>query len=418
MKTSRLAALALFAAFSVVFSGCKTLPKTKTVSNTGQALTPESGAALTFRTTDVPFGNAVAEKFKQQYGVTVTTQSGGQYDFQKAVLEGASGKGPDVFMSPNDNNLAGVQAGLFLPLDDQVVQQLNQSVSPVALKSVTVGKKVYGVPVSIETYVLFYNKKLVTGKPVSTFEELAKQAKAYNNTAQNKFWFLFDASSGSPIFTALSTYGFNLFGASGTDNDHPGFDTPAFEKGLEVLRAYHDVVPVSSTDLGNTDFLNTQFIKGNTAYLLDGPWDVKTFRDAGVDLGATTLPTYDGHQQRSFAFIQNAYVSAYSKYPKAAQLFAQSLVSADNAQLLYEKANKITSRKDISDVKGIANDPVLSTVVKAFNTSVPMPSVKRISYFWSITADVGPAVFDGKMTPKDGVARAEQEWKTFVQTES
>jgi arabinogalactan oligomer/maltooligosaccharide transport system substrate-binding protein len=435
MKLKKAVSLTLCMLLSLSFAGCKgnlptdpikeaaasgTTTSIATASSTSAELVPEKDAQLKFRTggpSDLDFAKVVAENFQKKYGVKVTVEQGGLSDPDKDVLNIPSGKGPDVFMYAHDKAIAAIQGGLIMPLNNTIANNLNQKINSVAMKTVTVSNKVYGVPVSIETYVLFYNKKLVKGTPISTYEQLAKEAKAYNDPAKNKFWFLFDASTGSPMFPMLSTYGFNLFGANGTDDDKPGFDTPEFEKGLEVLKSYHDIVPIKAMDLGNTDFLNTQFKDGNTGYIMSGPWDVKTFRDAGVDIGVVPMPTYDGHQEKSFAFVQNAHVSAYTKYPNAAQLFAQFLVTDESAELLYSKATKITSLKDISKVKGLVQDEVLTDIVKAFDKSVPMPSAKRMSDFWTIITDVGPSVFDGKMTPQQGAKKVQQEWTTALATE-
>ncbi len=392
-------------------------PKDTGTADEETVLTPEDGAVLKFRSGDKEFADAAAEKFREVYGVEVNTEEGGAYDFNKGVLEGATGEGPDVFMSPHDKTLEGIQAGIFLELEPSVVKKLKSEVSDVAMNTVTVGDKVYGVPVSIETYVMFYNKALVTGEPASAFEELKEEALEFNNEKENKFWFLTDVTTGSPLYPILSTYGFRLFGENGTDEDNPGFDTPEFEKGLEVLADYRSIMPISSGDLANTDFLANQFIEGKTAYLIGGPWNIKTFREAGVDFGITKLVTYDGQQQTPFAFVQNAHVSAYTKFPKAAQLFAEFLVSGEGAELLYTKASKITSRADAGEVEGLKEDKDLIDITKAFNESTPMPSAKRISYYWTISANIGPAVFDKKMTPKEGAEKAVNDWNAFLQTE-
>lgn len=382
-----------------------------------EELIPERGAELSFRTSDAEFAAAAAKLFEEKYGVKVHTEEGGLYDSQKIALEGPSGKGPDVFVSPHDKALESIQAGLFLKLDDQIVERLSDEVNPVALKTVTVDGGVYGVPVSIETNVMFYNKALVQGEPASTFEQIAEEAAAYNDPAANKFWYLMDVSQGSPIYPLLNVYGFNLFGPDGTDEDNPGFDTPEYEKGLEVLRRYHDLMPISAGDLANVDFLRHQFIDGQTAYLLGGPWDVKTFRDAGVDFGVTSLPTYDGKQQRPFAFVQNAHVSAYTQYPVAAQLFAEFLISSECAELLYAKAAKITSRADISTVAGLSDDEHLRRINEVFVNAVPMPSARRLSYYWTISSNVGQAVFNGEMTPAEGAQKSVEYWDAFLATE-
>lgn len=428
MNLKKITAFLLCSLVALPFAGCKKeLPPTttgassaaKSGSTASAALVPESGATLRFRTsgsTDVEFSKAVAANFKKKYGVTVNVEEGNQGENQKVVTEAQSGKGPDVLMLPHDKATECIKAGVFLQLDDSIVKELNSTIRPVALKSVTDNGKLYGVPVSMEAYVLFYNKKLVK-TPVTTFEQMKKEAQSFNNPKKNKFYFLFDASTASPVYPMLSTYGFMPFGKDGTDANNPGFNTTEFEKGLEVLKDYHNVVPIKSDDLGNTDFLRTRFEKGDAAYMMSGPWDVKTFRTAGVDLGAVPLPTYDGHTQKEFAFIQNAHVSAFTKYPKAAQLFAASLVSSESADLLYSKAARITCRTDVSKVNGFANDDVLKTISKAFDQAVPTPSIKRMDYYWTISNDVCAAVFNGSMTPQNGAKTAQKDFEDYVKQE-
>lgn len=430
MKLKRMIAFTLSVLMASSMAGCgKSLPQNaKTTSAAGSTaassatgeLKPESGAKLKFRTSSASqlnFAKALAKKFEAKYGVPVTAEDGSVYDQNKTNLEATSGKGPDVFMSPHDKTIENQRAGLLLKLDDRVATELKKDVSDVAMKTVTVDGGIYGVPVSIETYVMFYNKKLVKGSPATSYEQLMKESKSFNNAGQNKFWFLSHVSEGATMFPMLSAYGYKPFGENGTDNDKPDFDKPEFEKGLEVLKKYHDLMPAASGDLANWDFLTNQFVTGKTAYLISGPWNVKIFRDAKADFGVTSLPTYDGKKETSFAFVQNAQVSAYSKYPKAAQLFAQYMVSNEGAELLYSDASCITSRKDISQVKSLAQDEQLSAIVKCFNDSIPVPTAKRISYFWTICANVGPAVFDGQMTPKAAAAKAKSDWDSFLKAE-
>lgn len=426
MTLKRLTALLLCLAFAAPLAGCnKTLPadgtdSTAASSSASGPLTPEEGAHITFRTsgsTDIDWGKDMAQQFEAQYGVPVEVQEGGLSDTLNITTELPSGQGPDVLLCAHDK--VPEVMGVVMPLDDSIIQNVSQNVVESAMKTVTFDGKVYGVPVSMDTYAMFYNKAVVTGQPATSYEELAQQAKTFNDPNNNKFLFLFDASTGSPLYCLLSAYGYNVFGDDGTDENNPGFDTPAFEKGLEVLKAYHDnVIPAISTDLGITDSLNTNFENGNTGYILSGPWDVKTFRDAGVDLGVTNLPTYDGHQQRSFTFVQDALVSDYTSYPNASQLFAQFLVSSESAESLYSKAGRITTRKDISSVKGLGDDEVMSAIVKSFANTIAAPSAKRMNFYWRISNDIFTAVFDGKLSPEEGVQQAQERWQSLLQSES
>lgn len=407
-------------------SGCRSLQSNSSSSSSDSGnLVPEKGATIKYKTddqSDSDFANAVAAQFKAKYakyGVNVIVQQGGLDDALKLKTDIPSGNGPDVATCADDKTYEYVKANLFRPLDQSIVKELKSNIRPLAMSTVTYNGKVYGAPLSLETYVLFYNKKLVDqvagGKPVTSYEELAAQAKVFNDPTQNKYWFLFDASTGSPQYPMISAYGFNLFGKSGTDED-PGLKSAAFEKGLEVLKAYHDILPVDAADLGNTDSLDTQFETGKAGYIMDGPWNVKTYKKSGVDLGVVPVPSYKGHQGKTFAFVHNVQVSAFSKYPKASELFVEFLTSRESASLLYQKSNRITARNDYSSISGLKDDKVLIPIAKAFNNAVMMPRNTKISYYWSVMRDVGQNVYNGKLTPQAGQQKALQDWDDFCKS--
>lgn len=380
-------------------------------------LVPEEGAKLIFWTGDVEFGEAVAANFEAEYGVSVTVEEVGLGAIDKIALSGPAGTGADIFMSPHDSFQHGVFSGLFLELDATIADNLKQRVNDVGIKTVTYEDKLYGVPVSLETSCLFYNKDIVGDQPAATLEEIIDKAKEYNDPDNNIFYFLMTIGDGYKIYPMLSAYGFSLFGKDGNEDNNPGFDTDEFEKGLELVSSLKEIMPVTAIDLGNVSFLKTQFTEGKVAYEISGPWDITTFKNSGVNFGVTVLPTFNGNALTPFAGVQNAHVSAYTKYPKAAQLFAQYLVSDESAGIMYEKANKITTLKDVSNIKGLSEDELIKPFVEQFANSYPMPSVSRISYYWTISAQTCQAVFDGQLTPAEGRAKAVEDWNTLLTTE-
>lgn len=390
--------------------------KQNTQSEEGK-LVPEEGAKLIFWTGDVEFGKAVGKKFEEKYGVPVTVEELGLGAIDKIALSGPAGTGADVFMSPHDSFQHGVASGLFLELDDSIVKDIEERVNEVGVKTVTADGKVYGVPISLETSCLFYNKDIVGNQPATTLEEIIEKAKDFNDPTNNKFYLLTDIGNGYTSYPMLSSYGFSLFGKDGNDNDNPGFDTEEFEKGLDLVSSLHEVIPISSADLSNGSFLKSQFTEGKVAYEISGPWDVTEFKKSGVNFGVSVLPTYNGKEMTPFAGVQNAHVSAFTDYPIAAQLFAEYLVSDEAASLLYELANKIPTLKDISNINSLAEDEYIKPFIEQFNNSYPMPSTQRMSYYWTIGADVLKAVFDGQLTPAEGRQKAVSDWNTMLTTE-
>ena len=85
--------------------------------------------------------------------------------------------------------------------------------------------------------------------------------------------------------------------------------------------------------------------------------------------------------------------------------------------MIYEVANKIPTLKDINNIRGLADDEYIKPFVEQFANSHPMPSVQRISYYWTISASVCQAVFDGQLTPSEGRQKAVSDWNTMLTTE-
>lgn len=144
---------------------------------------------------------------------------------------------------------------------------------------------------------------------------------------------------------------------------------------------------------------------------------IKTLKEQNTNFGVSTLPTMDGKQMKTMAGVQNAYVSSYSEYPNAAQLFAEYLVSEEGAEILYEKAYNVTARKNIENINGLKDDDALKVYTEAFDDAVPMPQVKRISYYWTTMQSVLSAVFDGKITPEEGAKKAQDDFEALVASE-
>ncbi|WP_236354993.1 sugar ABC transporter substrate-binding protein [Konateibacter massiliensis] len=386
-----------------------------------EEVVPEEGAELTFWTLSgyQEYGEALAASFEEKYGVKVTVQENGLDSINKMMLDGPSGNGADVFMAAHDSFATAKDAGILAELSESAAKTVSDTINETAVKTVTSEGKIYGVPVSIETYALLYNKDLVTGEPASTFEQIKEEAAAYNKPDENKFWYLTVPTDGYPAFPFLSLDGFQLFGPDGTDGDNPGFNTPEFVQGLERIASLKELIPIKADDLkiATMSLLEENFKSGKTAYYPIGPWLVKSLKEEKINFGVTVLPTLDGKTMKSFSAVQNAYVSAYSEYPNASELFAIYLCSDEAASLLYSKSYKITANKDISAVEGLKDDAELKVFAEEFTKSVPMPSTKRISYYWTIAEGVLSAVFDGTMTPEEGAKKAQEDFEALVASE-
>lgn len=413
--------LSLILVTSCVLTGCKgkeiPMDEELTENTSDEEFMPEEGAELVFWTSYMTFGQLAAEAFEEKTGVHVQVEEFGLDSIEKMSLAGPAGEGADVFMATHNGFDGGYQAGLFLELDPGLAEELKETVNANALSTVERDGKLYGVPVTTETIAMFYNKELTGGEPAGTLEQIMEEAAGYNDVAQNKFWFLTTPSSGYSSYCFLSSQGFSLFGPNGSDNDNPGFDSEEFVKGLELIRELKTTMPVHSEDLKNSSFLSQAFLDGKSAYYMDGTWFLNSAKESGLDYGVTVLPSYQGNPLRPFAGVKNAHVSVYTDYPKAAQLFAQYLVGEECAALLYEKEFAITAREDVSTVRGLNEDEDMMAFVEQMNMAVPMPSVTRINYYWTLADGILSSVFEGELTPEEGAEKAQADFEALVQSE-
>lgn len=422
MWMKKIAVYGLAAAMCISIAGCgKELPvENVEFAGSGAAaladMVPEEGAELTFWAADKEYGQAIAKAFESKYGVPVTAEQEGLGTTDKIALSGPGGEGADVYMSPHDSVSEGLAAGVFMKLEDAVVDHISSRVTQTAIHTVTSDGDLYGVPVSMEVNCLFYNKDIID-QPAATLEEIMEKAADFNDPANNKFYLLCCIGDGYYEFPFLSAGNFELFGADGDDQDNPGFDSDEFEDGLELIALLHDTIPVNSTDLANKSSLKSAFMEGNAAYIITGSWDVTQFKESGVNFGVVPLPTYKGNALTPFAGVQCAHVSPYTDYPVAAQLLAAFLISDEGAGILFEEYNGITTLQDISGIAGLSDDEFIDSFVAQFSTAVPMPSVFRISYFWSIVQEVDKAVFDGTLSPAEGRKKAVDNWEALLSTE-
>ena len=95
------------------------------------------------------------------------------------ALDGPAGTGPDLFAAPHDKVGTLVEAGHVkeTQLDSSVSGKIQQT----CVDGLTYNDKMYGYPVSVETYALFYNKDLISEDEIpKTWGDMAEFGKTYD----------------------------------------------------------------------------------------------------------------------------------------------------------------------------------------------------------------------------------------------
>ena len=292
------------------------------------------------------------------------------------ALDGPAGVGPDIFAAPHDKLGELVNGGHILPTVN--ADAVKQAVLGACSQALTYDGKMYGYPISAETYALFYNKDLISESDVpKTWDDLAKWTKAFNAKNSGKRGFVMDVGNGYYTILFTTAGGNRLFGTSGTDTSSSYLNTANAVNGMKLFQSLKDVlnVPAADLDTGNCD---AAFQGGNAAMHITGPWNIKNFKDAGLNFGVAPLPALPGDKNpaSSFSGTRAMFVSAYSDYPAEAADFAQFLISASMQQLRFDLTGAMPS------IDTPVSNPYIGGFLKQLDYAFPMPSIPEMAKFW------------------------------------
>ncbi len=311
------------------------------------------------------------------------------------ALDGPAGVGPDLFAAPHDKLGELVNSG-----------HVAATVSPDSVKSGVLGAcaqaltyngKMYGYPVSAETYALFYNKDLISENEVpKTWDDLAAFAKKFNSANPGKQAFVMDVGSAYYTIVFTTSEGNRLFGPSGTDTTKTNINTDASIKGMKFFQSLRSALDVPAADL-STSYADAAFSSGKAALHITGPWNIKPFSDAGLNFGVAPLPALPGNDKpcASFSGTRAMFVSAYSDHPAEAADFAKFLISPEMQKLRFD----ITGAMPSINVK--VESPYIPGFLAQLDYAFPMPSIPQMNGYWAAMGNASANIWNGADVKKE-----------------
>lgn len=359
-------------------------------------LQPEPGASLLIWESKEarPFTEQVMKEFTALYGVPVRMEEVGTMDqIGRLELDGPNGTGADVVTTSQDLLGRAVTAGLLLP-NDIFADSTALDNEEAATRAASFGDTLYGYPIKVMTYAMFYNKALIA-EPPKTMEEVVAFAADFNDSSSNRYAFMFDVPYFYFSYPFLASTGGYIFGDHGLNPDDIGLNNEGAVRGMEHYAALRQsTLPVSAGDIAS-DIKTALFSEGQVAMNVTGAWSIETFRNAGIDFGVAPIPDIDGEPSVTLSQVNAWYVSAFSQYPQAAKLFA-AFASTKEAQLLnYELTGAIPTNKEAGADEQVRQDPIASTFYEQFSRSHPAPSIPEVSSVWTPMDAAMVEIWDG-----------------------
>lgn len=383
-----------------------------------EGLQPEEGATLIVwesQGADNDFIKAVAEEFTKKYNVAVTVEEVGSVDAKgRMAQDGPAGVGADVFAAPHDHTGELVASGLVL--ENANGERIKSEFMQAAVDGLSFEGKVYGYPTAIETYGLFYNKDIFPTAPKS-YEEIIAKAKEFNNAKENKYAFMWDVANAYYSHSFIAGGGGYIFGDGGTNKDDVGIDSAGAVAGANSMMALKAILPVNSAD-STTQIMEGLFDEGKIGAMIDGPWAVEGRKTAGVNFGVAKLPVLqDGKQQSSFSGIRSLFVSAYSKYPNAAQLFADFATSEDMLLKRFQMTSQIPPMLALMDAEELKGNEFVAPFLEQAQFAVPMPSIPQMGLVWTPYGAAFASMWNDGIKPEEALKTAADTVKEAIATQ-
>ena len=333
----------------------------------------------------------IAEKWGQENGVNVKFVED-KGDMQAYMQAANSSKGPDMmFGLPHDNLGTFEKAGLLAEAPEGLLNK-DDYTSEQLIDAVTLNGKQYAVPLAQETTSLFYNKDLVQEVP-ETMEEVVEIGKEKG--------FVFDVANFYPTYGLIAANGGYVYkNNDGTlDPTDIGLNNEGAIKGYQFI---HDLVvkdKLISVDMTG-DIASGEFMNGNAAFYISGPWDVKSFQDAGVNFGVVPFPTLGGNNVKSFMGVQTAFVSSKSKNQELAWDLAKYL-SENTSDILLNTGNRIPVLKSVVESEEFAKNEYMLNFAEQTKVADPMPNIPEVQAMWAPAGDNLRLLMNEQLSPEE-----------------
>lgn len=276
-----------------------------------------------------------------------------------------------------------------------------------ALKTVTFNNKLYGVPISIETYALYYNKDKVKTPP-TTLEELISQSEKLGFEYDiNNFYLSF------PFIQVNGGYIFNNVNGKYEINNI-GLNNEGAIKGYTMIQ---DMVQKHKLMPANIEGIKARnnFKEGKIAFYFSASSDISDIDTSKVNYAVTKLPTYNGKQMSTFVSCKDAFVTNKSKDKKEVwDLFKYLLQKTPEG--LFKTVGRLPALNLESTIPEVKNNDKENMFIKQAEYGDLIPNVAEIQALQS-SNKIFMQLTSGKISPKECGDKIENEIREFIRKE-
>lgn len=246
--------------------------------------------------------NSLVDKYnnsQDKYHVTYSVQDSME---EKLLTALAGGEVPDIVMWDRFTTSTYAERGAFLAVDDYVEKDgidLSQFYEPAVEEMKGEDGKLYGIPMTVDTRIVFYNKDLlseagVAPESIQTWDDLKKAAAAA--TKRDDSGKLIQAGFALSDPGLYNTWILQAGGQMVDTSKNPPVTAFNSEAGKAVLDYWNELLNEEKVyEIGFEDsFGGDGFKAGKVAMCFNGPWALSTLAESDINYGVLEQPAGPG----------------------------------------------------------------------------------------------------------------------------
>jgi maltose-binding protein MalE len=336
------------------------------------------------------FANVIDRYRRANPGIDVVVQPQGAAMEEEFVRATRSGLGPDLLVTSSANVATLANANALAPIDGQVSAEQRERYLTVALQTLFYNDVLYGLPVAIDTLVLYYHRALIE-RPPTTVDQLFQAASGSQRVLMN--------SQFSDAIWSARAFGVDLFDSAGDPQDA----TAGIANWLTWMEQVRDTPGFITDD--NTEALRNRFLEGDIPYYIGHAHELNLLSAAfGADLGVAQLPAGPagsaGPLLTTTALLFNA-MSSSNQLTLSLDL-ARFITSSDQQSAMMREANVVPANVRTRISEGLY--PEVATVEAQARTAIPWYNDSDIQAVYTVLANAYNQTMAGVMSATEAAA--------------
>ncbi|MDQ7826769.1 MAG: maltose ABC transporter substrate-binding protein [Candidatus Eremiobacteraeota bacterium] len=358
--------------------------------------------------------------------------------------------GPDLITGPHNWIGPFATAGLIAPIE--IGPDEEKGYLPVALRVMSFKGRLYGLPLSLETLGLIYNKRFIKSPP-RTFQELITVADHINKgttgelrtvgnfssmlnfdafTGEKMSGFLYEIEDFYFSWSFIGGYGAYIFKETpgGLDPLDVGISCPEAVEATKFildLKKKYQIIPQGVTK----DIANARFLENRLAMTINGPWALVDFRKK-VEFGFAPIPQLEnGKAPSPLVGVQGVMLNSKSFHKDLALQLMKEITSSEGQVEIYLEGGRIPSRFDaqkdsrisekailrgspgeqpggpalVFSLASVKNDEVKG-IIDAAAVGTPMPNIPEFTAVWQPMKEALQLIVMEKIPPEEALTQA------------